>query len=125
MAKRSPVVKSPRSTAKPNVKIGSSNPTVKQLEAQIAELQRQAEELRQAEIGEVVARIKEAIAHYGLTAADLGLSGSTGRRRGRGAPSGKIKYRDGAGNTWSGHGRRPQWYIDALAAGKTQADLLA
>lgn len=125
MAKRSPAVKSPRSTAKSNVKIGSSNPTVKQLEAQIAELQRQAEELRQAEIGDVVARIKEAIAHYGLTAADLGLSGGTGRRRGRPASGGKVKYRDGAGNTWSGHGRRPQWYIDALAAGKTQADLLA
>ncbi|MDE2367382.1 MAG: H-NS histone family protein [Burkholderiales bacterium] len=60
-------------------------------------------------------------------------------RRGRGAKkakapakrgSGKVrasvaKFSDGAGNTWSGRGRRPAWYVAALTAGKTPADLTA
>lgn len=34
----------------------------------------------------------------------------------------KAKYQDGAGNTWSGRGRRPRWIVEALAAGKTVED---
>jgi DNA-binding protein H-NS len=29
-----------------------------------------------------------------------------------------AKYSDGAGRTWTGRGRKPQWFIDALAQGK-------
>ena len=36
---------------------------------------------------------------------------------------GKAVYGDGNGRTWTGRGRRPQWFIDALAAGKTAEDL--
>ena len=34
------------------------------------------------------------------------------------------KFHDGAGNTWSGHGKRPHWFKDGLAAGKTAEDML-
>ncbi|MEY8875571.1 MAG: H-NS family nucleoid-associated regulatory protein [Leptothrix sp. (in: b-proteobacteria)] len=34
-----------------------------------------------------------------------------------------IKFRDEAGNSWTGHGKRPNWFKDAIAAGKTAADL--
>ncbi len=47
--------------------------TLQQIEAQIARLQAQAEAVRQKEMAGVIARIKDAIAHYGLTAEDLGL----------------------------------------------------
>lgn len=102
------------------------------IEQQIAALQRRAEKLREAEKAGVIARIKEAIDHYGLTQTDLGF-GAMNKRSGRGvvkstkksASAGKTKYRDGAGHTWSGRGRRPQWYLDAVASGKTEADLLA
>lgn len=35
-----------------------------------------------------------------------------------------VKYQNAQGQTWSGRGRRPQWMIDALAAGATLESLL-
>ena len=46
-----------------------------QLMQQIEKLQKQAQDLRRGEIDGVVRRIREAIAAYNLTAADLGLAG--------------------------------------------------
>ena len=43
-----------------------SGPTLAALNAQIAALQAQADALRKKEAAEVVAKIKDAIAHYGL-----------------------------------------------------------
>jgi DNA-binding protein H-NS len=37
---------------------------------------------------------------------------------------GVIKYRDDAGNAWTGRGTKPKWFVAALAAGKTPQDLL-
>jgi DNA-binding protein H-NS len=121
-------------------KMGMSLPAIN---AQIAALQAKAEEIRKKEVGEVIARIKDAIAHYGLTAADLGfktgvrVSKAQGpmksarkaeRKAGNGAaktkPASVAKYSDGQGRTWSGIGKRPGWFKDALAAGKSPADLL-
>ncbi|MCZ8113228.1 MAG: H-NS family nucleoid-associated regulatory protein [Betaproteobacteria bacterium] len=118
--------------------------TLQALNAQIAALQAKADEIRKKEVGEVVAKIKDAIAHYGLTAADLGLGTAAakatkvpgavkrGRKPGRKA-GGKAKtpkqaraakYTDGQGRTWGGIGKRPDWFKAALAAGKTPEDLL-
>jgi len=109
-----------------------------QLLKQIETLQAEASKLRQQEIAGVVAKIREAIDHYGLTAADLGLSlapaakqapakkarKAAAKRKGKAAPAGAaVRYRDEAGNTWVGRGKRPQWVRDALAAGKTLEDL--
>jgi DNA-binding protein H-NS len=107
--------------------------TLAQIEKQIATLKRQADDIRQQEVAGVIARIKEAIAHYSLTAADLGLSlnAKPGRKpkaaskAHKAKSAGVVKYRDDAGHTWSGHGRRPQWFLDALASGKAEADLRA
>ena len=108
-----------------------------QLQKQIQELQKQAGQVRQAEIAGVVTRIKEAVLAYGLTAADLGLSGGTKAVAGKKAaakPKTKAtksaksklpkvaKFRDEAGNTWVGRGPRPKWLRDALIAGKTLKD---
>lgn len=105
--------------------------TIAQIEKQIARLKKQADAIKQKEVGGVVARIKEAIAHYGLTAADLGLAKRAkaavaakkkpGRRKKRALP---VKFRDAAGNSWNGHGRRPKWFLEALASGKSPDDLL-
>jgi DNA-binding protein H-NS len=102
-----------------------------QIQKQIDALQRQADEIKQKQAGEVIARIKEAIRHYGLTAADLGLV--KGARKAVGAPVRKraakktkakaaAKYRDESGRTWTGRGRRPKWFVDGLAAGKKAED---
>lgn len=110
-----------------------------QLMKQIDVLRHQAESIKRKEVEGVVKRIKEAIAVYGLTAADLGLAGSgagaaraPGLKRRGAAPSqagksakvpGKPKYRDDAGHAWSGKGPRPGWFKAALASGKTLEDL--
>lgn len=97
---------------------------------EIAALQKAAETLRRQEVAGVIDRIKTAIAAYGLTAADLGLAAPRGPApRGpavRAAVAGKpAAYRDAAGNSWSGRGRRPGWVNAALASGKTLEQLRA
>jgi len=107
--------------------------TYAEIQKEIASLQRAAEVLRRKEIEGVVQRIKVAIASYGLTAADLGFEvapKSRAARRGRASTkaaksAGAPKYRDESGKTWTGHGRRPAWFLAALAAGKTPDDLRA
>lgn len=96
--------------------------TYHQIQQEIERLQREAERLKQEEVAGVIARIKEAIQVYGLSAADLGLAGGAQKRiagKGSFASTKAAKYRDEAGNTWSGRGPRPQWLRDALAAGRS------
>ena len=56
-----------------------SGPTLAALTAQIAALLAQADAPRKKEVAVVVAKTIYAIAHYGLTAADVGLA--TGARK--------------------------------------------
>ena len=96
----------------------------KQIQQQIEALQRQADKLRQQEVGGVVDRIKEAIAQYGLTAEQLGFGATSGPVKAKVKVTKSTlvrsaKYSDGQGNTWSGMGKRPYWLRDALNAGKT------
>jgi DNA-binding protein H-NS len=97
--------------------------TYKQIQKQIEQLQRQAEALRNSEVKGVIDRIKVAITHYGLTAAQLGLgTNKTVAQPTKAAKaSGKsgVKFSDGNGNVWSGRGPRPYWLRDALAAGRS------
>lgn len=103
------------------------------IQEQIAALQRRAEALRAKEVDGVVKKIRVAIAHYGLTPDDLFGKAAARKTSGRSAakPVGRkrgasaIKYRDEAGNSWTGVGRRPRWFKDAVAAGKSPQDLLA
>ncbi|CAN7759693.1 H-NS family nucleoid-associated regulatory protein [Variovorax sp. LjRoot178] len=98
--------------------------TYKQLQQQIETLQRQAEKLRKQESDGVITRIKVAIAHYGLTAEQLGFGAAakgakTKTKAEKAAPTRSAKFSDGQGNSWPGMGKRPHWLRDALAAGRT------
>lgn len=113
--------------------------TYLEIRKQIDQLEKEAARLRSEESGEVLARIKEAIAVYGFSASDLGFGAGAGPRTGRkpapakrGRPAGKkkaampmAKYRDQDGNAWGGRGPRPAWFKAALEAGKSVEDLLA
>lgn len=104
--------------------------TYVELMAEIEALQKQAEEVRQAEIADVIADIKQKIRAYDLTAADLGLAaarapaaefGISERKR----PAVKPKYRDPAtGKTWTGRGVMPKWMRVAIDAGHSRDDFL-
>jgi DNA-binding protein H-NS len=110
--------------------------TYDQIRKKIETLQREAETLRRKEAQGVVARIKEAIAAYGLTAQDLGFGGGaspapkkTRKPRGGAAKPAKkaaskvaVKYRDADGNTWTGRGLKPRWLRAAIESGKKLED---
>ncbi len=91
--------------------------TYQAVRAQIAKLEREAEELRRQELKNVIAQVRQAIADYGLTAADLGLTGRAGKAAGRKTArrgAGEAKYRDPkTGQTWTGRGRPPAWIASA------------
>ncbi len=103
-------------------------PTYVEIMAQIEALQKQAEEMRRAEIADVIAEIRQKIRDYDLTAADLGFGApaapaakpSAGKRA-----SVKPKYRDPAsGATWSGRGVMPKWLKAQIEAGRAKEDFL-
>jgi len=103
-----------------------------QVLAQIEQLQRQADALRKKEVAGVVARIQEAIRHYNLTPEELfGVDGRIGggstrqsRRRAPQTLARTPKYQGAEGQTWSGVGKRPRWFVEALASGKSADELL-
>jgi DNA-binding protein H-NS len=106
--------------------------TYLQLIKQIEGLRVEADKLRRKEMKGVIARIREAIDHYHLTAADLGFTAAAaapGAARKSGKPrktaaakpasaAAVVKYRDEAGRVWGGRGPRPKWLRDAIASGR-------
>ncbi|WER49757.1 H-NS histone family protein [Cupriavidus sp. WKF15] len=98
--------------------------TYQEIVQKINELQKQAEEIKAREQAAVIADIREKIDQYGLTAEDLGFGVKT--LVGKKATNRKVpvRYRDSAGNTWTGRGKRPGWLTQALAAGKSVDDFL-
>ncbi len=121
------------------------NRTLQEIDQEIAKLKQEADAIRETEKAGVADKIKAAIAVYGFTAADLGLArgGKKGAKtstktstkaspkakpkagKGGGSTQSRIKYKDDAGNAWSGFGRKPKWFVEALAGGKTAEQLLA
>jgi DNA-binding protein H-NS len=80
--------------------------TYKDLQAQIAKLQREAQEARANEVSATIGQIQSIMSEFGITAEDLeGRAAKKGRK-----PTAKagIKFRKGE-NTWSGRGRMPLW----------------
>ena len=128
--------------------------TLAQIREQIASLQEKEKVLLSREVSNVVDRIREAIAYYSLTPAQLFQEKSSSQRARRAAatrstrsanrrgvaarqantsmsaPSpfkGKkiaVKYRDQDGNTWTGRGSQPRWLRAALTTGKKVEDFL-
>lgn len=116
-----------------------------QIDAEIAKLQQQRAATIAKEVDGVVARIKEAIAHYNLQVEDIfgpgaapkaapkaaatkavasrPAAGATRPTNGRKGPAKgtkvAVKYRDDSGNSWTGRGSTPRWVRDALAQGAT------
>ncbi len=118
---------------------------LKQLLAQIGKLQAQADALKNKERAGVIARIQEAITHYGLTSEELFSKPARNAKAAAATPAprkrapaaakkaagqrksqpGKPKYQDGTGGrTWTGQGKRPGWFVEAIEAGKTAESML-
>ena len=100
--------------------------TYLELKEQAEKLLAEAERMREQEIADAITDVKQKIALYGLTAADLGLAKSSGgpggsrvRRTKSAAAKSPVKFRGPNGETWSGgRGRKPQWVVQALKDGR-------
>lgn len=92
--------------------------TYLELKAKAERLLQEAEELRKQEVAEVIKEIKDKMAQYGITTADLGAIAK------KPAPKATavVKYRGPNGEGWSGRGRAPLWLKEALEQGKTKED---
>lgn len=87
--------------------------------AQRAALEEQIKTLTETERAGAIEKITAMMREHGLTVADLG-GHSKGIRKPR-TSAGKpvaAKYRDPAGNSWSGRGLKPKWLQAAIASGK-------
>ena len=109
--------------------------TLAVIQREIDKLQKEAEKAKAREVAGVIERIKAAIAFYSLKPNDL--FATKGRPPGRPKKTtvqkikkaakksaSAIKFRDElTGKTWTGHGKRPGWFILAIESGKTPEDL--
>lgn len=109
----------------------TKNKTYQDVMTEIGRLHVEADRLRAAEVAEVIAKMKVAIAAYELTPADLFGSGRVAAKVAKPGKVSKtkarngatVKFRDDKGNTWIGRGKRPDWFKTALKAGKTPDEL--
>jgi DNA-binding protein H-NS len=102
--------------------------TLEAIQAKMDKLKTQADALIAKQSSGVIEKIRELMAKYGLTTADIDAH-SDGKRRAakavvktmsRGSAA-AVKYRDPkSGATWSGHGRAPSW----IAAAKNRDKFL-
>ena len=123
--------------------------SVDQIRAQIAKLQEQERAALQKEAAGVIAKIRVAVEHYGITVDQIfGSNGAKKASTKRGSakkPSGRLalaapeeraskkvsaskgtkvaaKFKDDAGNSWSGRGSQPRWLRSAIEGGKKLED---
>lgn len=93
---------------------------------QRAELDAKIQQAQTAARQSAINQVRELMANHQLTLADIQAkptrgAGKSGKRAGGG---GKVapKYRDGAGNTWTGRGLKPKWLSAAIAKGAQLSD---
>lgn len=63
---------------------------------------------------EVLAEVEDFIKSKGLTIADITTSGPT---RKRSVSQAKYANPENASDTWTGRGRKPRWFAEAIARG--------
>ncbi|MDT8992658.1 H-NS histone family protein [Curvibacter sp. APW13] len=115
--------------------------TLLSLQAQIAELQQKAAQIKSKEFAATLADIQAKMKAFGITFADLKTAqnkpkaGRKGRKAAAEIPSSmrfsklagvkvEPKYRNGDGQTWTGRGVAPKWMSEAIAAGRSKDEFL-
>ena len=93
----------------------------KELVAQREKIEKQIEEARAREVAQVIAEVKQKIQEYELTAKDLGLVATDGRRRAARAQIAPKYMNPATGETWSGRGRAPKWVCVSAVRGVMRA----
>ena len=100
-----------------------------EIQAQIAELQKQEKLMLAQEYQSAKAQVQSLISTYKISASDLvfGGGGAPSSKKEKVTSAGKkapAKYRDESGNSWSGRGLKPKWLSAAIESGKNLEDFL-
>ena len=93
------------------------------IQNQIALLQKQAEEIKAAELATTVADILAKMEAFGITVDDLDRAKGRGRKPVAAGKSGNpapVKYRGPNGETWTGRGLMPRWLSAKVAEGQSK-----
>lgn len=114
-----------------------AKPSLSELLAQKAALDKQIAETQRAERAGAVAQVRMLMSQYGLTLADLGSKAAAAPRaepaakpfasKARKGSTAKVaaKYRDRTtGQTWSGRGLQPNWLKAALGSGRPLSEFV-
>ena len=88
---------------------------LQEINEEMERLQNEAKSVRAQLVDEILVAMKE----YGITLADLGQHQSNRRDRN------PAKYANPYGEgTWSGSGRRPKWFKEAIENGVSEEEML-
>lgn len=92
-----------------------------ELEAVIAQAKKQKVTLHRQQTGDTRKKVADYAKSLGYSLDELFGGRGKGKARGKAAP----KYRNPANpeQTWSGRGKRPNWFKQSLAAGRSEASL--
>lgn len=98
--------------------------TKKELEKLAQNVERQLERLKKQDLKKARDAAEKAAAAHGFKLSDIvggGAAPATKPRKAKPKAAGVAKYANPAdsGQTWTGKGRQPKWFKDALAAGKS------
>jgi DNA-binding protein H-NS len=94
-----------------------------QLNDLISKAQLRQNELRKEKVGKLREKVHALIKAEGYTFEDIFGAGVRVKRRGTGSVAPKYRNPADPEQTWSGRGKRPRWFSDALKAGKKEKDL--
>jgi DNA-binding protein H-NS len=93
-----------------------------QLNDLISKAQVRQSELRKEKVSKLREKVHALIKAEGYTFEDV-FGMPRGKRRGIGSVAPKYRNPADPEQTWSGRGKRPRWFNDALKAGKKEKDL--
>lgn len=77
-------------------------------------------ELKKMQKAEARAKVEALARELGYSFAELV---GTDTKSARASAAAKYRHPENPALTWSGRGRKPQWFVEALEAGKTASDL--
>ena len=94
-----------------------------QLNDLISKAQLRQNELRKEKVAKLREKIHALIKAEGYSFEDIFGTGRAKTRRSGGTVAPKYRNPADPEQTWSGRGKRPRWFNDALKAGKKEKDL--
>ena len=95
-----------------------------QLNDLISKAQVRQNELRKEKVGKLREKIHALIKAEGYAFDDIFGGKVPGKRRSGGTVAPKYKNPANPEQTWSGRGKRPRWFNEALKAGTKETDML-